>query len=89
MVDPYAQSSEHQEYTVQPQQGAMNSGMFAAGLSTTGPVDGKRRDSSILSETTIESAVPMRPTGNTTRNDSVNTISNLHVPGSYPRGSTA
>lgn len=30
---------------------------------------------------------PMRPTGN--RNDSVNTISNLHVPGGYPRNSLA
>lgn len=32
---------------------------------------------------------PRRPTGNTTRNDSVNTISNLHVPGGYPRNSLA
>jgi hypothetical protein len=28
---------------------------------------------------------PKRPTSNTTRNDSVNTISNLHIPGGYPR----
>jgi hypothetical protein len=28
---------------------------------------------------------PARPTGHTTRTDSVNTISNLHVPGGYPR----
>jgi hypothetical protein len=38
---------------------------------------------------TTTSDVPTRPTENTTRNDSVNTISNLHVPGGYPRPSVA
>lgn len=32
---------------------------------------------------------PSRPTESTTRNDSVNTISNLHVPGGYPRTTVA
>lgn len=35
------------------------------------------------------SQTPIRPTGNTIRNDSVNTISNLHIPGGYPRASLA
>lgn len=42
-----------------------------------------------ISDKPADAPVPVRPTGNTTRNDSVNTISNLHVPGGYPRGSVA
>ena len=38
---------------------------------------------------TSGSQTPKRPTGNTTRNDSVNTISNLHIPGGFPRASLA
>lgn len=87
-ADSYAHpTAENQEYTTQPQQETMNGGVFVPDISTLGPIEGKRRDSSILSETTIENAAPMRPTG--ARNDSVNTISNLHVPGSFPRGSAA
>ncbi|KAG9250170.1 PH domain-containing protein [Emericellopsis atlantica] len=33
--------------------------------------------------------LPRRPTNQTSRNESVNTISNLHVPGGYPRNSMA
>jgi hypothetical protein len=32
---------------------------------------------------------PMRPTNNTVRNDSVQTISNLHIPGGYPKSTVA
>lgn len=35
------------------------------------------------------SSEPTRPSKNTTRNDSVNTISNLHIPGGFPRTGVA
>lgn len=39
--------------------------------------------------TTIEESSNVRPTSKTVRNDSVQTISNLHIPGGYPRGSVS
>jgi hypothetical protein len=47
-----------------------------------------------LSATTDEDSLwsretPMRPTNNTVRNDSVATISNLHIPGGYPKSTVA
>ena len=38
---------------------------------------------------TSAKAMPLRPTNNTSRMDSANSVSNLHVPGQYPRGSMA
>lgn len=37
--------------------------------------------------TTIEEGSNVRPTSQNVRNDSVQTISNLHIPGQYPKGS--
>jgi hypothetical protein len=44
-------------------------------------------DDLLLTQTPTEASFPARPTSN--RNDSVNTISNLPIPGGYPRNSIA
>lgn len=41
-------------------------------------------DQSLLADTPVPMS-PVRPTGTNTRTDSVQTISNLHIPGGYPR----
>jgi hypothetical protein len=44
-------------------------------------------DASLLADTPVTDTFPVRPVDKNTRTDSVQTISNLHIPGEYPRNS--
>lgn len=78
-----------------------NVNVLAAGGLPYRPVEGDTETDTILSSSTggyfgtdglptpAGGQAPKRPTSNTTRNDSVNTISNLHIPGGFPRSSVA
>jgi hypothetical protein len=46
-------------------------------------------DASLLADTPTVASPPARPVDKTVRADSVQTISNLHIPGEYPRNSIA